>query len=341
MRLARIHPTAPRSNRCSTGPVIEALEPRRCLSVTLQDGLLVCHGTGGNDYILVTRNAYDSTKVIVIDGDNYPYPQFERAAVKGVVMYGGDGNDRLGAQFARGWDIPMTLFGGAGDDSLLGGAANDSLVGGDGEDFLDGQSYWGDSYVPETDAPSMVVGGDTLVHADGPDTLLGEAASDPVDEFHGEIAYNESFAYHNGVLRISLPLDCHEFMLLPSSYPLPVVDVNNGYYTCGAGMPVAFDIYLSKRVPHEEFDGVAAEYGIPVVYHFYEDGERPGVPLVAQPVTADSGDGDAGSQDGPSANSDITAESAPLPVVPVPSSPIFSTTTLKRAWEELDAVDLA
>jgi Ca2+-binding RTX toxin-like protein len=318
MRLARIHPSARRAGRCSIGPVIEALEPRRCLSAALHDGLLICHGTGGNDYLFVTVNGYDSTKLAVLDGDSVV--QFDRAAVKGVVMYGGDGNDWLGAQTGCNFDIPMTLFGGAGDDTLLGGAADDSLIGGEGEDFLDGRSIGSDPWVPNTDAPSILVGRDTLVHADGSDTLLGEAAGG-ADEFHGEIAYNESFAYHNRVVRITLPVDCHEFMLL--RYYCPVVDVNHGYYTCGHGIPVAFDVYLSKRMSHEEFDSVASEYGAPVTYHFYEDGERPGMPQAPQPVSGGE-------------NADTSAAQNPTgALLPLPS--VFNnTSTIKRAWEALD-----
>ncbi|MCS6865511.1 MAG: calcium-binding protein [Gemmataceae bacterium] len=71
--------------------------------------------------------------------------------VRNVVMDGGDGNDFLDGSAG---DVPLVLFGGAGDDTLLGGSRNDQLFGGAGNDFLSGGQ-----------------GRDTLDGGEGDDTL--------------------------------------------------------------------------------------------------------------------------------------------------------------------------
>lgn len=70
---------------------------------------------GGNDTITVTALAGTGVKRVVIDG--------------------GDGNDVLDGRAA---DVPLYMFGGAGDDTLIGGRKDDVLIGGDGNDKLSG-----------------------------------------------------------------------------------------------------------------------------------------------------------------------------------------------------------
>jgi Ca2+-binding RTX toxin-like protein len=57
--------------------------------------------------------------------------------------------------------IPVTLMGGAGNDSLVGGIGSDYLSGGAGDDFLAGS-----------------IGNDTLDGGDGTDTLRGDQGDD-------------------------------------------------------------------------------------------------------------------------------------------------------------------
>jgi Ca2+-binding RTX toxin-like protein len=71
--------------------------------------------------------------------------------IRNVVMDGGDGDDFLDGSAA---DVPLVIFGGAGNDTLLGGSRNDQLFGGSGNDFLSGGQ-----------------GRDTLDGGEGDDTL--------------------------------------------------------------------------------------------------------------------------------------------------------------------------
>ena len=77
------------------------------------------------------------------------------------VVVGTAGADRIDASAL---DVPVTLRGGLGDDTLLGGSAGDLLDGGDGRDFLLG----GD-------------GPDTLLGGLGHDVLVGGAGVDLLD----------------------------------------------------------------------------------------------------------------------------------------------------------------
>ncbi|HEY1191856.1 MAG TPA: calcium-binding protein [Gemmata sp.] len=84
------------------------------INITRSETVVMQTG-GGNDTITVTALA--------------------GTGVKNVVLDGGDGNDVLDGSAA---DVPLQIFGGAGDDTLLGGSKADTLVGGDGNDFLSG-----------------------------------------------------------------------------------------------------------------------------------------------------------------------------------------------------------
>lgn len=317
----------------AAGCVIEALEARRCLSVTLENGLLIYEGTAANDYLVITPNAYDATMLMVMD--NGTDLTFKRADVTGAVLRGGDGHDWMGAQFGRKIDFPMTILGGAGDDTILGGSAADSLVGGEGEDFVDGRSFDGYGQEPRTDVEPVTDGHDTLVHADGPDTVVGEGGP---DDFHGRDARLGSIYYHRGVCRISLPLEVGEFMLL--KYATPVIDVNHGYSTCPY-KPAAFEVYLSRATDRAQFAEVAAELGIPVSFHFYEDGETPG-----QPAPVDTTE-PAVPPDDAKSESDVPHDADPasdVPAAPAVRAALSSggsifATTVRHAWD--DAVEAA
>lgn len=55
----------------------------------------------------------------------------------GITVLGGTGNDTIDGS-AVAYTINMTVFGGAGGDTLLGGAGGDDVRGDDGDDVLDG-----------------------------------------------------------------------------------------------------------------------------------------------------------------------------------------------------------
>ena len=86
-------------------------------------------------------------------------------AKKDVSMYGNAGDDTLIGGDGNDW-----LDGGEGDDTLIGGAGNDKLYGSDGNDLLDGGD--GDDML---DANG---GDDTLIGGAGNDKLYGGAGDD-------------------------------------------------------------------------------------------------------------------------------------------------------------------
>ena len=81
--------------------------------------------TNIENVVMQTQSGDDSITVTALAG----------TGVKRVTMDGGDGNDTLDGSAA---DVPLTILGGAGNDTLLGGSKNDALSGGDGNDFLSG-----------------------------------------------------------------------------------------------------------------------------------------------------------------------------------------------------------
>lgn len=86
-------------------------------------------------------------------------------------LTGSDGNDSISASAVK---FPVTLVGGAGNDTLTSGSGADSLVGGDGDDKLVGGSG--------SDTLKGEAGADTLTGADGLDQLDGGDGSDVVSE---------------------------------------------------------------------------------------------------------------------------------------------------------------
>ena len=113
--------------------VMQALEPRRLLSSTLDDtGLLTVNATAGDDDIRLDRKGHNINITLngVRDGS------FDERDVQTIVVNGLDGNDtvHIGDKI-----IAASINGGAGDDTLLGGQGDDTLNGGDGNDTLDGK----------------------------------------------------------------------------------------------------------------------------------------------------------------------------------------------------------
>src|SRR5947207_13871282 len=107
------------TGRCSLGaaasPVVEQLEQRSLLSVSLQaDGTLLVLGTKRYDDIGISICSDDATKLDVCV--NGRWRQFDRDAVKAVMVNGGKGDDYLHVddcpEQGQVLDIPVTLIGG-------------------------------------------------------------------------------------------------------------------------------------------------------------------------------------------------------------------------------------
>ncbi len=92
--------------------------------------------------------------------------------VAGFQVNAGPGNDSVAV--ARDVQVPVTVRGGAGDDSLAGGGGPDKLVGGPGEDRLAGRA--GDDLIigcPGDDTIFGGAGGDVLLGGPGKDLIVG------------------------------------------------------------------------------------------------------------------------------------------------------------------------
>jgi RTX calcium-binding nonapeptide repeat (4 copies) len=91
------------------------------------------------------------------------------AKIKGIEVTAGNGSQDIEIVELNGAiNIPVTLIGGAGNDTLVGGSGNDSLYAGQGSDLLSGQA-----------------GNDTLTGGQGSDTLLGGSGQNLIVESTG------------------------------------------------------------------------------------------------------------------------------------------------------------
>jgi Ca2+-binding RTX toxin-like protein len=160
--------------------MFEQLEGRQLLSAAFSvvDGTLIVRGTRNADQIRVDLIGAAAPAVV---GGPAPNPQvlvvlngrqrtFDPATLQGIRIEAGAGDDQVllgpdpfnSPPFAAGsTDLPATLLGGDGDDTLVGGQANDLLLGGNGRDALAGS-----------------FGDDTLDGGSGSDELLGQDGND-------------------------------------------------------------------------------------------------------------------------------------------------------------------
>jgi Ca2+-binding RTX toxin-like protein len=120
--------------------------------------------TGGNDTL---RSPGIVTDLRVSKFANFENLVYTHATVA-TTLHGDAGGNRL-ESLSSGND---TLYGWAGDDSLIGGAGNDSLVGAEGDDSLVGG-----------------VGNDSLLGGEGDDWLVGDTGIDTLIGGNGDDVY--------------------------------------------------------------------------------------------------------------------------------------------------------
>jgi Ca2+-binding RTX toxin-like protein len=124
-------------------------------------------GTNGNDKIQVTSLSGGvlvtglSSQVSITDGE---------AAKDSVIINAFGGNDIIDASKLPAGVVPITLNGGAGNDTLTGGGGGDDLSGGDGNDVLNGGKNF--------DSLDGGIGNDTLTGGGANDTALLGAGND-------------------------------------------------------------------------------------------------------------------------------------------------------------------
>src|SRR5437016_6303123 len=108
----------------------EALEPRRLLTTFASlsaHGTLTIVGTGGNDHITVSLLAANIHATRGSDSLDFP-----AASVKRIWINAYQGNDKITSSV----NLPTTIFGSGGNDTLSSGTKSDSLDGGSGADTV-------------------------------------------------------------------------------------------------------------------------------------------------------------------------------------------------------------
>jgi Ca2+-binding RTX toxin-like protein len=200
-----------------TARLLEFLESRRLLAVTLEDGVLTVTGTAAADTIELQLRADDEQVRVELNGVEtlHPLADVDKIVVDALagddlVEYSGsDGGfnipgllaGRDGRDTLQGGPANDSIFGGAqndslegkgGDDRLAGGKGHDVLQGGNGNDSLDGgvgnDDLWGNR---GNDNLAGGIGEDDLFGGAGADSLFGNAGNDDFenrgDVFNGEV----------------------------------------------------------------------------------------------------------------------------------------------------------
>ncbi|HET7502575.1 MAG TPA: calcium-binding protein [Kofleriaceae bacterium] len=131
---------------------------------------------------------------IAINGD--AFKDIAVSNVESFVVTMSDGNDNFsgagnvasgGATFVA-FPLDVTVFGGAGDDTLRGGDGKDTLYGGDGNDTLRGDA-----------------GDDTLYGGDGNDTFTTGAVADGADAMFGGLGTDiADYSARTGAVNLSI-----------------------------------------------------------------------------------------------------------------------------------------
>jgi uncharacterized delta-60 repeat protein len=128
-------------------------------SAALEEGVLSVSGGTGSDNIRLFRIGGIIALGIDDTGNSAPeYVNVYDGSVQRVVIFGQTGNDAIDASSIN---VPVEIYGGAGNDTLTGGSAADILIGGEGNDTLVGGG-----------------GRDLLIGGRGGDTIRGDADDD-------------------------------------------------------------------------------------------------------------------------------------------------------------------
>jgi Ca2+-binding RTX toxin-like protein len=164
----------------------ESLEQRQHLSATLKDGVLTIAGTRRSDDYLIyvaNRSAADGLVIVVNHRQNL---HFNSAEISRIDIELGLGNDNvnftvstLAGHILLPVDIPVTVRGGAGNDTLSGSGKADLLDGGDGNDALYPQG--GDNTVlggAGNDRIDVYAGNNVLRGGAGDDTIIARGNGD-------------------------------------------------------------------------------------------------------------------------------------------------------------------
>ncbi|HEX2970997.1 MAG TPA: beta-propeller domain-containing protein [Tepidisphaeraceae bacterium] len=152
--------SASSSTRQTTlGVPLEHLEKRQLLSVPTIWQISANGDQSHPDNVIRVGVDPKNSKFARITIDGKVVARRSLHAISGIQIWAGRGNDYV--RIDPNQRIPVTLFGGAGNDTLIGGQGDDQLLGQSGDDQLFGQS-----------------GDDLLRGGSGNDSLYGGAGSD-------------------------------------------------------------------------------------------------------------------------------------------------------------------
>jgi Ca2+-binding RTX toxin-like protein len=158
-----------RKNSAQRQPLIESLEGRQMLSVSVLKGVLTINGTSGDDVISVSQDPV--TKAMLRVSVNGLLNGVDSVGLKRINISSLEGNDLVLIDESQGAiSLPVNAAGGSGNDTITGGSGADVLQGGRGDDVLRGAAG--------TDLLEGGVGNDVLFGGDGRDSLDGGAGAD-------------------------------------------------------------------------------------------------------------------------------------------------------------------
>lgn len=159
-------------NFALTGNITPAAPPGggTGITATLSAGLLTINGSATIDTISFALGSKGLS--VIGNGKTITGSPFNN--VNKITVNGNDGADRIDASNL---DIPVTLNGGNGNDTLIGGSGDDLLQGGAGDDNLDGQAG--------NDTLLGGIGNDVLTGGPGLDSMKGEDGNDTLNAADG------------------------------------------------------------------------------------------------------------------------------------------------------------
>jgi Ca2+-binding RTX toxin-like protein len=176
--------------RSAAAVVVEELETRRLLSVTLVGRQLQITGDDNPNTIIVRRNVLNPTGQyeVVLDGQVTRWGTGDIDSFR-IRSNGGDDNIQIDStngairitRFIDGGDGNDTILGSFGVDKVNGGLGNDLIVTGNSRDEIEGGG--GNDTIAGGNDSDFILGGngdDSLIGGDGDDTIHGGAGNDSI-----------------------------------------------------------------------------------------------------------------------------------------------------------------
>ena len=179
-------------------PLLDRLEARFLLAA--HPVVWQINGTPQDDTIEIAVSATNANRAtFTLNGKLVESRAFRN--ISAIRISAGAGNDTVTIGFGVDQaNIPATILGGTGNDSITGGAEDDYIIAGDGNDTVDGglgddtiYGGAGDDLLEGNDGNDFVVGdtgNDTLAGGLGKDSLLGGAGKDQLSGGYGNDTLN-------------------------------------------------------------------------------------------------------------------------------------------------------